>query len=320
MVAYHLVARTRGRIPLLSNFEFAHRVWRGLRRGFSNALAATLMLDHVHLIADGEDPVWMRRRLARALAGSAWGRGRGTWDPVPEPDLIREPKLARAVRYVALNPCRRGLAGDPFEWLWSTYRDLFGAVASPWTGPERIARRLGWGLDGFDQRFHQFVSSDHTVAIDGTPLPSPATTQLLPHQSLDALVLAAGSSLRVVPSGLRSKGTLRKVFVALAKDQGWRDPEVLADCCQITPRAVRYLLRDCGGTPIAPALVCLGDGRLTVAMESMASRSNLSARSLVSTPNHALSSTARKIATPRLPVPAGSSPWWKIGRRWLGLG
>lgn len=312
MAAYHLVARIRGKFPLLDEFVFASRVWSGLRRAFPVALSATLMPEHAHVVADGDDPDWMRRRMARALASSARGRGRGVWDPVPEPDLVREPKLARALRYVALNPCRRGLVGDPLVWFWSTFRDMYGATAEPWIDPGRLARRLGWKTDGFVRRFHDYVTADHTVAVDGTPFPRPAVGQLLPCQSLDALVLAVSASLRSHPRILWRRGPARRMFVALAGNQAWRDTKALAACCRITPRAIRYLHEGGNDTPIASALVCLGDGRFTEALTSFPS--------LLPRSNDTLLSSPRKIVVPRATVPVASSPWWKIGRRWLGLG
>jgi len=242
MAAYHLVARARGKAPLLDDPALASRVWSGLRRGFSRALMTTLMRDHVHVIGDGDDPDVMRRRMARALAGATWGRGRGLWDPVPPPDLIREPKLARAVRYVALNPCRKGLVGDPLEWLWSSYRDLLGAAMDPWIDGNRLASRLGWDFEGFQARFHRYVSADHTVSRDGTQLPVPAPPEAMPVRGLDSLVLAVASALRCPPDAVRKRGPARSMFLALAVSQGWRDPRVLSEVCGITPRQVRSVL------------------------------------------------------------------------------
>ncbi len=323
MSAYHLVARTRGRVPRMAEPSFASRVWRGLHRAFPDALLALLMLDHVHVISDGNSPDRMRRRMARALAGSARGLGRGVWDPVPRPDLVREPKLARALRYVALNPCRKGFAGDPLEWLWSSYRDVFGATEEPWTGPRRLASRMGWAEYGFAARFHEFVSSDHTVSVDGTPLPLPAVGQSLPNRGLEELVLAVGSALRLSPQAVTRRGVARRMFVALAKNQGWGDPEILARRCEVTPRAARYLLRGCVDVPLATALQCLGDRRLTAILAR--SPWNLPRRPSPPSPPSERTESARSSSTGKtqgvlIPSSGVSSPWRKFGRRWLGLG
>lgn len=45
--------------------------------------------------------------------------------------LERTLHLLELTRYVALNPVRVGLCGDPAGWRWSSYRGLVGLERSP---------------------------------------------------------------------------------------------------------------------------------------------------------------------------------------------
>ena len=143
MAIWHLVAHTARRGVDLTEWGLASRLWRVLRRAFPEALGAGLMPDHLHVVDESMGRVEARRALALALSRATYGMGTGVWQAVPEPDEVREPKLARTIRYVALNPCRAKLVGDPLEWMWNTHRDVMGAVAEPWVTGGRLSGRLG---------------------------------------------------------------------------------------------------------------------------------------------------------------------------------
>jgi hypothetical protein len=42
-----------------------------------------------------------------------------------------EPQLFETARYVALNPVRAGLCGDPADWPWSSYAAMTGRAKAP---------------------------------------------------------------------------------------------------------------------------------------------------------------------------------------------
>ena len=85
----------------------------------------------------------MLRRLSQEFrfAPRIWGEL-----PPAEQVLVRQKQL-RTLRYIYLNPCRRGLAIDPLELKWSTYRELLGAAVDPWVPREPGSRPFdGEGL------------------------------------------------------------------------------------------------------------------------------------------------------------------------------
>lgn len=262
MPLIHLVAHVRTTGPNLWEFDLAVRLWSGLRRAFPMALGACLMPDHVHLVGDEPAPQEAQKRFRRALAGFAWGIG-PVWEPIPEPKIIRGPdKLRRDLRYVALNPIRKRLSADPMECLWSTHRDLLGAVADPWVPLDRLDPHLGWLARDLRRSWHGYVSKDHEVAMDGTPLPQPEPPHDVPTRSLDDIARAAAAATRAPTSAVTRRGPTRKLFFALARQQGWTRARTLADFCRVTASAVRAARIDIPREALAAASLCLGDDRL----------------------------------------------------------
>jgi hypothetical protein len=191
------------------------------------------------------------------------GLRRPLWEPVSRIDVIDDPKmLARTVRYVALNPCRAKLASDPLEWLWSTHRDVVGAVADPWVTAESLAGALDRHEKGFVERFHAYVSGDPSVAVAGTHMPGPARAQPVPLEPLERIAAAAVAATRGTFADLERKGVTRRLFVLLARHQGWRDTSLIASMCNMTPRAVRYIALVKDPALLAAGAMCLGDERL----------------------------------------------------------
>ena len=293
MTISHLAACLARRAVDLRDPGLASRIWRGLRRGFPDALAAVLMLDHVHVLDEGMAPAAARRRLAQTLSRATYGLGRGVWDAVPLPDGVHESKLARTIRYVALNPCRKGLVADPLEWVWSTHRDVMGAVADPWVPAERLAMRLGpfrWDSRG---EWHRYVSSDFAVAFRGTPAPLSARgaaeatagsctrpplrlaadSPCGPTHTLMEIAEAVATALRISPAAVRTRGPARNLFVHLARRQGWRDSSVIAAAGACTRRSVNRLTGiEPAREALAAAAICLGDARLRAGEPSRVSR------------------------------------------------
>lgn len=257
----HLVAHVRRGGPTLWEQHLAARLWRLLRAAFPDALAVTVMPDHVHVILLAADPHAAVLRLAHALGGFAWSRG-PVWEPIPPPKVLPNTgKLRRDLRYAALNPCRRHLVRDPLEWPWSTHRDLMGCAADPWIRPARLAPLVGWRVEGFRASWHGYVSRDRDVDPAGTPAPQAATAREVPVASVGAIARAAASACRVPPAAVRRRGAPRDLFLALARHQGWRGGQELAACCAISPRASRRL-PEVREEDLLAAATCLQDARL----------------------------------------------------------
>ena len=229
------------------------------------------MPDHLHVIDECMPAA--RRSLASLLGSFAREHGLGQlWLPVPEPTPIgSSDKLARAVRYVGLNVCRPWrhhgrqlvrLVADPLEWAWSTVRDIAGAIAEPWITAERLAGVLRWRGEDFRGSFHRYVTSDPHVDVSGTPIPRPQPPSDAPGVTLEQVVRAALSATRARASDLRVRGAPRRVFAALAWNQGFRQPSVIARLCDVHPDTVARLARACPHEWLAAAALCLGDARL----------------------------------------------------------
>jgi len=270
METLHFRARVRDRGVDLLEPDLARRLWDALRRAFPLVLAVVLMPEHLHLLLLALDATLERRRLSRAVARATAGRGRGVWEPVERaavvPDALHR---KRSVRYILLNPCRRGLARDPAEWTWSTYRDVVGATVDPWVTPQALAPLMGWPTWGWLERFHEYVSSDPSVAVAGTPPPLPARACVLPEQRLDDLIAATASAMRVPPRAIRRRGSARNVFVGLAWRQGWRRSDVIALHCGVSPSTVRRIAARGPVDGVEAAALCLGDDRLRSSADAL---------------------------------------------------
>jgi hypothetical protein len=260
----HLVAHTLGSLAVVCEPEAARWLWTHLRRAFEDAIAVVLMLDHLHLVTDHPDAEMARRRLAQTLRHFTRRFAPTTrlWQ-APQAAVIRTAAaLRRNVRYVALNPCRAGLASDPLEWPWSTHRDVVGAVTDPWVTAERLAAVLQRPRRGFEAAHHSYVSADPDVAVDGTPFPRPASRTIVPGTSLAAVIRAAASATRATPRDVQRPGATRALFVRLASSQGWRDQRQLAEICGTSVRTIQHHKAAPDEALLAAGLLCLGDRRL----------------------------------------------------------
>ena len=260
----HYVARLTTRCSDILHGDSPRWLWPRLARCFPFALGAVLMPDHLHVIAFTEDPERARADLARLLG---WhGRlfaGGPAWQSPPPPQPIADlQKLRRQLRYVALNPCRAGLADDPLAWLWSTHREVFGAVVEPWVRATDLAAHLLDDRPRFSDRWHRYVSADPSVDVSGSPPPRPATATDLPLLPLCDIWLAAAVALRLPPAEVSRRGPARHLFVLLATAQGWAEPRHLTRCCGASPRTIRRLRALPLPTELDAASLCLGDERL----------------------------------------------------------
>jgi hypothetical protein len=238
-------------------------MWSRLRRAFPRALAVMLMPNHPHVVAWVPSPALAHVTMVKLVA--AFGRRfrlpRSTWQRVPPPKLVEAGQEAIVLRYVALNPARRNLAKDPLAWYWSTYADVIGAIADPWVVFDAIASRLPRRLRD-RRRLHDFVSSDKTTNVAGTPRPSAARDAPVATRTLDDILLAAIAAARGTAGAHRSRGPAREAFVWLAATQGWDDVPRLARLCGVTRSAIRRILRGAAPQSLHAARLFLGDARL----------------------------------------------------------
>jgi hypothetical protein len=262
----HLTAHARRDARPFLPFEAARWAWDHLRLAFPIAFAAVLMPDHLHLIAVIRDLAAGRARLSRLLGQFQRMHGEPRlWSRLPDPREIRSRQhFERDVKYLPRNPCREHWVLDPDEWMFSTQRDILGAVVDPWVDRDDLARRLGVEPRDFPRWWHACVTNDDSIVVGGTPMPKPAEPRDVPTRPLADIVLAAASSHLVHPRAVRESPEVRKTFAALARHQGWRDPAVLATQCGVTPRHMRRLLAE-AEAPHPAAVLCLGDRRLLTA-------------------------------------------------------
>jgi hypothetical protein len=174
-------------------------------RACPGLLALAVLPDHFHLLHEGD----VRLRLAAALASHAqWlnhrrGRTGPLFRPLQAPDrALYAEKRSRSLRYVHLNPCRARLCDDPLGWPLSTHRDAVGLAAFPVIEPHPDP-----------QWFHEYVSSDPTVAVDGTELPSLRVAIPTPAQVLHA----TSAVCRAPVVGLARRGPGRTLYLRAAK-------------------------------------------------------------------------------------------------------
>jgi len=262
MQLVHMTRHLRIDIGPLNSPTHAPRLWRYLRTAFPDTLAATLMLEHVHLFSVVASEARAAASFDHALRAFSQPIGPGLWLPWDGPERIRGRKhFERMIRYIALNPCRNGLARDPLSWRWSTYRDLIGATVDPWVTPDRVRPLIRARYRDL-VRFHEYVSSDPSVDVDGTPFPEGAPRLVVPARSIGDIQRAAASSLRSHPDDVRRRGATRNLFLGLARHQGWNRNRVLADACEITRRSARRIRVEPGSPEVLAAALCLGDPRL----------------------------------------------------------
>jgi hypothetical protein len=273
---FHLVARSYPGLWPLRSFEPNAWMWRALRRAFPRALDVALMPNGLHLTIASNDARQLAQRLASVLRGFTrrYGHGQRLFEPVPQPaELPDRLHRWRTSRYVPLNPCRAGLARDPLEWIWSTYRDVLGATADPWVTADTQAVAHGRSRVGFEQVFHCYVSADPSVRVAGTSLPLPAPSTNVARFPLVRIQLAAGAALRVPGSQVFRCHRSRRLFAHLARDQGWPTTPI-ARASGISARHVRRIV--VGPRALAAARLCLADERLTCGVDDLRTHPDLS--------------------------------------------
>ncbi|OFZ81846.1 MAG: hypothetical protein A2583_10580 [Bdellovibrionales bacterium RIFOXYD1_FULL_53_11] len=239
-------------------------------RLFPEHVAAVVMPNHFHILLPEEAKSEnIPQKMGAFIATiSKQKRLEKLWQKIPAPALIPDHyHLRRQVRYLALNPCRKGLCADPLEWLWSSYREAMGAAVVSKDFGGRLAQSLRLSHAGFRVRFHSYVSGDPSVKVAGTPPPIPASPHVWAEHSITEVLRASAAALRLHPSEVRHRGPLRILFVHMAKRHGWGRIKLLAEFCKITSCAVIKILHYSSPEGIDAADLCLGDVRLTSALK-----------------------------------------------------
>jgi putative transposase len=164
---YHVASRGSDRRPLFlfdtDREEFLERLGQTVERHELSCLAYCLMGNHYHLIIQTPDA-----RLSRALQELNSGYSRH-FNRVYKHSahLFRNRFLAQLVateahllvacRYVAHNPVRAGLCGNPYDWPWSSCRANAGIDPPPHFLNETILRDASGHGSSWRTRFRDFV-------------------------------------------------------------------------------------------------------------------------------------------------------------------
>jgi REP element-mobilizing transposase RayT len=264
MIWNHWVIRASTPFEPFKSFEGGQYAWQQLQKIFPEMISAVLMPNHVHLIL----PITSNEVTHQKLSGFMGALSKKTghkilWQKVPSPVSIPDRHhLRRQLRYVALNPCRKGLCRDPLEWYWSTYREIMGATVVRNQSFVEIAKILGEPKQDFRVRFHAYVSGDPSVSISGTPLPKRSLPKDIPEQSIGEILSAAAAALRVSRTELLHRTPLRRLFIHAAVRHGWKQNKILAHLCGTSLTSIQKHRR----LPFPPGVdavdLCLGDKRL----------------------------------------------------------
>jgi hypothetical protein len=274
----HWVARSVSPQEPFINFQLARWLWTRFGNVFPDLIAAVLMPNHFHLITpiqSSQDAAQQMRKLCGLMGKtSQLTQMRRLWQPISAPVAISDRHhLRRQIRYVALNPCRKGLCADPLEWVWSTYRDLVGATTERPKLAACLAQILGEGggsEQSFLVRFHAYVSGDPSVSVIGSPFPQLAIPKGWASESIETILSASAASLRRLPGDVQKGGALRRLFVRFCFRHGWNQPALIAEICGMSVRNV-YCILSQQPPPldvIRAADLCLGDRRLISAIPS----------------------------------------------------
>lgn len=203
----HCVARARVGTLLFHTWTEARALWERMKR-VPHLGYLVLMPDHVHAAVESKAV----DGFARAMQAYAQWRNRSrgergrVWRSSAVSPVRGRQHERRTIRYIHLNPTRKGLVQDPLAWPFSTHRDCVGLALPP------IRRSVGDPC-----RFHAQVSSDPTVDPQGTELPSAPDSSILEQISLEQILAAVSSLTRTPESGLYRRGPSRVLLVRAAK-------------------------------------------------------------------------------------------------------
>jgi putative transposase len=151
-IPHHVTQRGNGRAQtFFSDADYA--LYRDLlaascRDAGVEVWAWVFMPNHVHLVLVPADTDGLRRVLAlthRRYAGHIHARMKRTghfWQGRFGAVAMDEPHLVAALRYIALNPVRAGLAERPQDWRWSSVHAHLSGRDDGVTTVAPVAERL----------------------------------------------------------------------------------------------------------------------------------------------------------------------------------
>jgi hypothetical protein len=239
MRALHFVFRATGSQIPLSTRDAYLILWNQLCSRLDRCNALVLMPNHGHLLVPETD----RSQAEKAIRLSLFAFKRRVpsfWDPLPEPKIVLDLKhLRRQIRYIHLNPCRSQFTKDPLCWEFSTHWDFLGYTAGSISVPS--VRSLGFSSHA---QFHEFVSSDSTTDVSGTPLPPPvARSNHFPIATLDRVADLSLLLTRSSPSQLGKASLARRLFYSLASAAGYKNKTQLSKYLNISQQSVSEFLK-----------------------------------------------------------------------------
>lgn len=246
LVAEHIVVSTRFRVRSLTTQAQGWWLFEHLGRALRQIWSLVLMPDHLHLVvAPGQLDT-----LRAVLAGftQVFGVRMDIEESVP----AHTPAIAgRQMRYGFGNPVRAGLVQDPWEWPWSTLRDLGGAAYPVLTSLGEAAGRLGLPEERALQTLTGFA--DLRVAPPEEGLPVVAC-----RAGIEAAVAAA---LRFDPRACFDHALGRRLAIQALLSLGMPSGRWLAELLGCSTAAVRRL-RNPPHPAVTAVLRCLADSRL----------------------------------------------------------
>ncbi len=223
----HLVAHSLPGTLLFHDWVEAAMLWDALVVGLPGAAALCLLPNHVH----GLHPTATAEDLRPVLSGFARARNArrgesgGVWErPIPDAEPIGgTDKVRRQERYVHLNPPRGKLAPCPLGWAFSTHRDAVGLAAFPVRKPARDVHE-----------YHRYVSSDPSVAVQGTLLP----TAPYGDPTVESVLHAVSAVARTPLSLLARRGRARTLLVRSLRTLTPASLAEIADLAQVSRSTV----------------------------------------------------------------------------------
>ncbi len=257
---FHYVARARVGTVLFRTWDEGLRLFNATLAAFPGLLGACVMPDHIHLLlGHGEGG----RRLGALMSGYARFRNvrRGTlgvhiWQRAPPPEFVEPDKRMRNLRYVHLNPCRKGLVQDPLAWPLSTHRDFVGLSARS----ELIVAN--------PERLHAYISGDPSVDPAGTRLPEVQYDRFDFFAVRDAVSAVSRTLAEPIPVGAVRTLLVRAASAHRLLEPGGLGTAALAAIVMMSQSQVQRLSRDApprNGTirdqALAAAVRVVGDAR-----------------------------------------------------------
>ncbi len=254
-----LVAKTHLGATVFANAERAWALWAEMKRGARGTLAACVMPNHVHEVVVTDDPEAARRSLATRVANYA-RKGAGATCG----SRCRPQQCSRRAASAASDPLR------PPESVSGRAGARPAVVAmehASWRARRRaraVGRRRadGGGLRPQLRRIHGVVPSLRLQrsARSGRRYAHAVIVGVSRHRRCPPRIGSVGC-----PRGDAARLAAhlrRRLTVALARDQGWRDARLIASALRITDRHVRRLALSPEPELLRLGRLFLGDSRL----------------------------------------------------------